>query len=103
MNARHATRRVGRAFPACFRHWPVHPPYESVDPASAIRVVLTGTRSVATAAAPTAAAMPAFGWLLDDKQTAAVLTYIRNAWGNAAAPVTADEVSKRRGALAKRD
>jgi hypothetical protein len=32
-----------------------------------------------------------------------VLTYIRNAWGNAASKVTAEEVSKRRGALAKGD
>ncbi len=93
----------GTGIPGLFPALAGAPAVQSVDPASAIRVVLTGTRSVATAAAPTAAAMPAFGWLLDDKQTAAVLTYIRNAWGNAAAPVTADEVSKRRGALAKRD
>ncbi len=59
-----------------------------------------GTIRVATAAAPTGLAMPAFGWLLDDQQTAAVLTYIRNAWGNAASRVTGERVAKRRAALA---
>jgi mono/diheme cytochrome c family protein len=45
--------------------------------------------------------MPAFGWLLDDKEVAAVLTYVRNTWGNAAAPVTADDVAKARKDFAK--
>jgi mono/diheme cytochrome c family protein len=79
------------------------PAVQSADPTSLIRVVLSGTQSAATNAAPTAPAMPAFGWLLDDREAAAVLTYIRNAWGNAAAPVTGDEVGKGRGALAKRE
>jgi mono/diheme cytochrome c family protein len=75
---------------------------QSTDPTSLIRVVFAGTQSVATDAAPTAPSMPAFGWLLDDRQTAAVLTYIRNAWGNAAPPVSDDEVAKHRSSLAKR-
>jgi mono/diheme cytochrome c family protein len=48
---------------------------------------MEGARSVATDPAPTGAAMPAFGWKLSEKQIAAVLTYIRNSWGNAAAAV----------------
>jgi len=35
------------------------------------------------------------------REAAAVLTYIRNAWGNAAPPVSADEVEKHRDSLAK--
>lgn len=77
------------------------PAVQSSDPASMIRVVLAGTRSVATDGAPTASAMPGFGWLLTDRQTAAVLTYIRNAWGNAAPDVTAADVTKGREALAR--
>jgi len=57
-------------------------------------VVLRGARSVGTDQAPTAAAMPAFGWLMKDDEVAAVVTYIRNAWGNAAPPVGASEVGK---------
>jgi len=74
---------------------------QSTDPTSLIRVVLAGAQSVATVSAPTAPSMPAFGQTLDDDEAAAVLTYIRNAWGNAATPVSADEVAKHRGSLAK--
>jgi mono/diheme cytochrome c family protein len=91
----------GTGIPGLFPALAGAPAVQSVDPTSAIRVVLTGARSVATAAAPTAPAMPGFAWLLDDRQTAAVLTYIRNAWGNAASQVSAADVSNYRGALAK--
>jgi hypothetical protein len=47
---------------------------QSVDPTSLIRVVLIGAQSVATDKAPTAPAMPAFGWILGDRDTADVLT-----------------------------
>jgi mono/diheme cytochrome c family protein len=72
------------------------------DPTSAIRLVLRGGRSVATDAEPTAPGMPAFGWQLDDAQTAAVLTYIRNAWKTVAAPVSANAVGTAREQLSKR-
>ena len=72
------------------------------DPESAIRLVLRGGRSVATDAEPTAPGMPSFGWQLDDAQVAAVLTYVRNAWKPAAAPVSADVVGKAREELSTR-
>jgi mono/diheme cytochrome c family protein len=72
------------------------------DPTSLVHVVLRGARSTATDKAPTAAAMPAFGWVLGNDQVAAVLSYIRNAWGNAAPPVTAAMVGKERQALTER-
>lgn len=75
----------------------------SDDPASLIRLVLRGGRSVATAAEPNAAAMPAFGWQLDDGQIADVLTYIRNAWGSAAPAVQAADIRKARHDLAIRN
>ena len=64
--------------------------------------MLRGARSVATDAEPTAPGMPSFGWQLDDAQVAAVLTYIRNAWGSAAPAVAPDTVKKQRASLAKR-
>jgi mono/diheme cytochrome c family protein len=72
------------------------------DPASLIRVILRGARSVATAAEPTAPGMPSFGWQLDDAQVAAVVTYIRNTWGSAALPVSARDVSSARSDLQRR-
>ena len=53
--------------------------------------------------APTAAAMPAFAWVLNDDQVAAVVTYIRNSWGNSAPPVSASDVGKARQTLIERN
>jgi mono/diheme cytochrome c family protein len=75
---------------------------QSVDPASVLRMVLRGSRSAATDSAPTAPAMPSFGWTLSDDQVAAVSTYVRNAWVNRAPPVDAATVGKTRRALEER-
>jgi mono/diheme cytochrome c family protein len=74
---------------------------QSDDPTTLIRVVLGGSQGAATAGAPTGPAMPSFGWRLDDAQVASVLTYIRNAWGNAAPGVSAGEVAGARARLAR--
>jgi mono/diheme cytochrome c family protein len=74
---------------------------QSDDPTTLVRVVLQGTRAVSTSDTPTAPAMPAFDWRLNDAQVAAVLTYIRNSWGNAASPVTAGTIASQRTSLAK--
>ena len=78
------------------------PSVQSRAATSLIRVVLQGAKSVATPPQPTGAAMPAFGWMLTDGQVAAVVTYIRNAWGNAAPAVSAGEVGRARETLARR-
>ena len=66
------------------------------DPTTIVRIILAGSRSVPTPAAPTPLAMPAFDWKLDDSEVAAVATYVRNAWGNAAPEVKARTVAKLR-------
>lgn len=73
---------------------------QSDDPTTLGRIVLEGSRAVATSSAPTAPAMPAFDWRLDSDQVAAVLTYIRNSWGNAAPAVTGAAIAKQRTTLA---
>jgi mono/diheme cytochrome c family protein len=75
------------------------PLINSNDPSSLIRVVLSGSRAGATDAAPTAPAMPAFGWNLSDENVADVLTYVRNTWGNAAPAVSSASVKEVREAL----
>jgi mono/diheme cytochrome c family protein len=75
---------------------------QQTDPTSLMHVVLRGARSVATDGAPTAPAMPQFAWLLKDDEVAAVLTYIRNNWGNAAPAVSTGEVGKARRAFIER-
>lgn len=78
------------------------PAVQQADPTTLLHVVLRGARSAATDGAPTGAAMPQFDWILNDSQVAALLTYIRNAWGNVAPPVSAGDVSRTRQALIKR-
>jgi mono/diheme cytochrome c family protein len=75
---------------------------QSLDPASVLHVVLRGSRSAATDPAPTAAAMPSFGWTLSDFEVAAVSTFVRNAWGNRAPPVDTATVGRARHALEQR-
>ena len=96
----HATN--GKGTPGLFPSLSHSPAVQQTDPTSLLHVVLRGARSVGTDKAPTAAAMPEFGWLLHDDQIAAVLTYIRNAWGNSAPPVSAGEVGNARQALIER-
>jgi len=75
----------------------------SNDPTTAIRIVLRGARSVGTKAEPTAPGMPSYGWQLDDGQIAAVLSYVRNSWGGASAPIDAKDVTRVRSDTALRN
>jgi len=50
--------------------------------------------------APSAFAMPDFGWRLSDEDVADVLSFVRSNWGNHAEAVTRDEVGRVRKALA---
>ena len=69
------------------------------DATSLIHVVLAGSRAGGTDARPTTPAMPAFGPSLDDANVAAVLTYVRNRWGNAAPAVAPTAVASLRKSL----
>ena len=92
----------GKGVPELFPALASSSSVRSDDPASLIRVILRGARSVATSTEPTAPGMPAFGWQLDDEQLAAVVTYIRNSWGSSAPGVLADTVRRTRASLAWR-
>jgi mono/diheme cytochrome c family protein len=94
--------RAGIGIPQLFPALKGSPSVQSADPASLIRVVLRGAQSVATDPAPTGPAMPALGWKLSDDEVAAVVTYIRNSWGNAASPVLASDVASARQRLSQR-
>jgi mono/diheme cytochrome c family protein len=73
---------------------------QQVEPTTALHLILAGVQAVPTSSAPTPFTMPAFAWKLDDAQVAAVATYVRNSWGNAAPAVTPEQVAKLRGKLA---
>jgi mono/diheme cytochrome c family protein len=61
-----------------------------------VRVVLHGGFAPATAANPRPYGMPPFGQDLNDAEVAAVVSYLRNAWGNSAPTVSELEVLKLR-------
>lgn len=92
----------GTGIPHLFSALKGNPSVQSADPISLIRVVLQGAQSVATDPAPTGPSMPAQGWKLSDEQVAAVVTYIRNSWGNAASAVSASDVKRVRRQLSQR-
>ena len=82
---------VTRIFPALAGNDVV----DTADATSLVHVVLSGGRRPRTAARPNAFAMPAFK-TLDDHEVAAVITYIRTAWGNTAGLVTTKQVAELR-------
>jgi len=61
------------------------------DPATLVRVILQGSQSVPAPEKPMGFSMPAFP-ILSNKDLAAVATYVRNAWGNSAGPVSEKQV-----------
>ncbi|MYM33323.1 c-type cytochrome [Duganella sp. FT94W] len=68
----------------------------SVNP---VRMILNGGYPPGTRKNPMPYGMPPFAQDLNDAQVAAVATYIRNAWGNGATPVTPQQVNQLRSAL----
>jgi mono/diheme cytochrome c family protein len=93
----------GKGVPGLFPALAGAPIVQQTDPTSLIHVVLRGALSVGTALAPTAPEMPAFAWVMNDDQVAAVVNYIRNSWGNSAAIVGSGDVRKERDALTERN
>ncbi|MCZ4061083.1 cytochrome c [Pantoea sp. LMR881] len=73
-----------------------NPALMAEDASSIITTVLQGGRGAVTRGNPTSGAMPSFAWKLSDDQIAAVSTYIRNSWGNAASAVPPLNVKEER-------
>jgi len=63
------------------------------SPVNSIRMVLNGGYAPGTRKNPRPYGMPPFSHILDDKEIAAVVTYIRVAWENSGTPVTPTQVS----------
>jgi mono/diheme cytochrome c family protein len=67
------------------------------SPVNLVRVVLEGGFAPSTTGNPRPYGMPPFATTLNDEDTAALLTFVRTAWGNQSTSVSALEVSKYRG------
>ena len=84
---------------------PLYPPLAGnqsivmASPVNSIRMVLNGGYPPGTAKNPRPHGMPPFAHLLKDEDVAAVLTYVRVAWGNTGTPVALAQVNDLRKAL----
>ncbi|WP_049020320.1 c-type cytochrome, partial [Burkholderia cenocepacia] len=72
----------------------------AADPTSTIRIVVEGARPAPGKPGPVQR-MPAMRGALTSGEIAAVVSYVRGAWGNRAAPVSEQEVRRLRGAIHK--
>jgi mono/diheme cytochrome c family protein len=78
---------------------PAYPPLAGnrtlamTEPVNAIRIVLNGGFAPATGGNPRPYGMPPYSPVLSDAEVAAVLSYARASWGNAAPVVTPAEVN----------
>ncbi|MEJ0008999.1 MAG: cytochrome c [Steroidobacteraceae bacterium] len=72
---------------------------QQADATGLEHLIMAGSRTATTASRPSPLNMPSFAWKLSDQQIADVGTFIRNSWGNRAAPLTVAEVSELRRTL----
>ena len=82
-------------------HWPPLANNQSIEMQSAvnpIRMVLNGGYPPGTKGNPMPYGMPPFAGILSDNEIAAVVSYIRTAWGNRGTPVSAREANELRSA-----
>jgi mono/diheme cytochrome c family protein len=86
----------GEGVPQLFSRLSNTPLVSNADVTSLIRIVLAGSMTGTTDAAPTGPAMPSFAWNMSDEEVANVLTYVRNSWDNAAPAVSASDVTRLR-------
>ncbi|WP_407160566.1 cytochrome c [Bradyrhizobium sp. STM 3557] len=86
----------GMGAPRIYPPLPGNALLQAQDPSSTLRVILDGAQTLTTPRAPNTGSMPAYAHQLNDQQVADVANYIRNAWGNAAPTVTADQVKAAR-------
>ena len=69
------------------------------DPVNLVQIVLRGGYAPVTSANPRPFGMPPYQVLLADAEVAALLSFVRNAWGNQAAPVSELAVGQLRSGL----
>ena len=69
------------------------PPGHAPKAAVGVPLYDFGSALEGTKSAPSSFTMPAFGWRLSDQEVADVSTFVRASWGNAGAPVSAEDVA----------
>ena len=91
----------GRGVADVFASLAGNPAVLAPDPTQLIHVVLNGASQLPMQTRPSAFTMPEFGARLSDAEIAAVLSFVRNSWGNQAADVSTHAVARVRSRLAR--
>jgi mono/diheme cytochrome c family protein len=86
-------RPDGRGYEGVFPSLAGNPVVEAENPLSLVSVVLLGSKTSKTAVTPAQFSMPGFAWRLTDQEAADIVSFIRRAWGNDAAPIEAPTVA----------
>jgi alcohol dehydrogenase (quinone), cytochrome c subunit len=94
-------RSDGAGVPQKYPRLAGNPAVLAEQPDSLVRLVIEGGNAPSTINGLLPKEMPAFGHKLTDTEIARVLTFVRSAWGNDAAPVTTRDVSTMRKAIGR--
>jgi mono/diheme cytochrome c family protein len=86
-------KETGAAAPPFLPALAANPTVLDTDPTSLINIVLNGSAPLVVKGNPAPYRMPEYRAQLTNRQIADVVTFIREAWGNSAPPVTADVVA----------
>jgi mono/diheme cytochrome c family protein len=86
----------GKGFTRVFPPLAGNPTVVDPSPAALVNLLLGGAVTARVSTAPTDYHMPGYGWTMDDRELANVLSFIRASWGNRAAAVGEPVVAERR-------
>jgi len=89
-------RPDGRGYERVFPALAGNPVVEAGSPDSVISIILQGSTSPRTAAAPAQFTMPAFAWRLSDVEVLQVANFVRSSWGNRGTQVKLQDVGRLR-------
>jgi mono/diheme cytochrome c family protein len=92
-------RPDGQGYEAVFPSLAGNPVVQARDPASLISIVMRGSETPRTDAAPAQFTMPGFAWRLSDEEAVDVISFVRGSWGNQGRPIEATEIKKARSSL----
>jgi mono/diheme cytochrome c family protein len=89
-------RPDGTGYERVFPRLAGNPVVAADNPLSLVTIVLQGSETPRTRGTPARFAMPGFAWRLPDQEVADAVNFIRTSWGNRAAPITPEDVTRMR-------
>lgn len=89
----------GEGAPRVFPHLDGASVINAEQPDALLHIILAGATTPSTERAPAELPMPGFAWRLDDKEVAALATFLRQGWSNQAPAVSVEQAQRARALL----